>query len=638
MNQAVTTLDVKEGYRLWAEVYDAGPNALLALEERVLTPLLPPLIGKRVVDLGCGTGRWLRRLISSGAETAVGVDLSPAMLAHARESGLPGNVVCGRCESLPLRDACADLIVCSFTLGYLSDLRSFAREVARVAAPGATVFISDFHPDAHARGWRRTFRLGRDDFEVRNYVRELADIEHALSDCGLLRNDVLECGFGEPEREVFSAAAKPGLFEIAATAGPAMFVLRFQRAATRNALGRQREQPRALCIRGARVALGPGSTTAADLHIEQGRIRVIGESCGTAARTLDLSGYLLLPGLINAHDHLEFNLFPRLGNGPYRNFLEWAEAIHRPTESPVCEHRALPKFVRLWWGGLKNLVSGVTTVCHHNPYVPGVFDHGFPVRVLKRYGWTHSTALSPDIPGACNSTAADAPFLIHLAEGTDEPSGAEIFELDAMGALGPRTVIIHGVGLDESGHRRLRERGAALVWCPSSNLFTLGVTVARERIETAPRAALGTDSAISGAGDLLDEIRCARDLGVAPDLLYAMVTTAAADVLRLQNGEGTIRRGAIADVIGIRASGEDPAAELCELHLDDIELVLLGGELRMISPELAARWPLPLPPGMGEISIAGVRRLVAAPVAALLSVARASIGPEVRLAGKPVAA
>ncbi len=40
--------------------------------------------------------------------------------------------------------------------------------------------------------------------------------------------------------------------------------------------------------------------------------------------SLDLSGFLLLPGLINAHDHLEFSLFPNIGDGPYQNAAQWA--------------------------------------------------------------------------------------------------------------------------------------------------------------------------------------------------------------------------------------------------------------------------------------------------------------------------
>jgi hypothetical protein len=77
---------------------------------------------------------------------------------------------------------------------------------------------------------------------------------------------------------------------------------------------------------------------------------------------MNLDAYQLLPGLINAHDHLDFNLFPRLGSGPYPNATAWAEDIYHPECSPVSQQLRLPKRIRLLWGGLKNLLSGVTTV------------------------------------------------------------------------------------------------------------------------------------------------------------------------------------------------------------------------------------------------------------------------------------
>lgn len=633
MTKAATILGVEEGYRLWSETYDGAPNPLLALEERVLRPLIPEVRGKQAVDLGCGTGRWLARLLQQKAALVIGVDLSSEMLARARgKDKLEGRLVRARCDQLPLRSASADVILCSFTLGYLADLNRFAREVARVAAPGGWVLISDFHPEAHARGWRRSFRCGGEEIEIRNFAHTLAEIKTAFKAAEFDWCELVEAPLGAPERTVFAAAGKQEWFAQAATAGPAILVCQLRRAdypiARRG--GAERQSVR---LMGARIALDARTAAVADMEISAGRVQHAGGRAGVA-RTIDLSGHLVLPGLINAHDHLEFNLFPRLGKGPHRNFQEWAEAIYRPAEPPVREHCTVPKRVRLWWGGLKNLFSGVTTVCHHNPYDADVFSD-FPVRVVRRYGWAHSIPMGEDIRAAYERTPADAPFLIHLGEGTDEESEAEIFALDRLGALGARTVIVHGVGLNERGHRLLQQRGAALVWCPSSNLFTLGRTVAVPTVEASRRAALGTDSALSGAGDLLDELRIARALGVGAERLYEMVTTGAADTLRLWDGEGTLGPGAIGDLVVIRDRGASPAESVCELGCGDIQAVLVGGRPRLISLEMAARWPVSLPT-LQEITVAGVRRLVDAPVAELIQAATESVGAELRLAEKLV--
>ena len=91
-----------------------------------------------------------------------------------------------------------------------------------------------------------------------------------------------------------------------------------------------------LNISGASYALGPDAASSASLTIERGYIQSIssnfpGNRKSIASPGLDLTGYLLLPGLINAHDHLEFGLFPNLGSGPYQNSAEWAKESIAPT-------------------------------------------------------------------------------------------------------------------------------------------------------------------------------------------------------------------------------------------------------------------------------------------------------------------
>src|ERR1700730_100367 len=105
MSSSVTTSCVTpaEGYRLWANTYDDEPNPMLSLEQRILAPLLPPLVDLDVVDLGCGTGRWLKALQEAGARSLLGLDSSEEMLGFAA-SKLAGaaNLVCADCGSASL--------------------------------------------------------------------------------------------------------------------------------------------------------------------------------------------------------------------------------------------------------------------------------------------------------------------------------------------------------------------------------------------------------------------------------------------------------------------------------------------------------------------------------------------------------
>ena len=663
-----------DAHALWAATYDRALNPILSLEERYVEPLLPLMTGMDMLDLACGTGRWRARLARCGAASAVGLDVSAEMLQQARKKPGVGSLVQSDAMKMPLRSASMDFAICSFGLSYMPDIEGFATELSRVMRNRGDVVITDFHPSAHARGWKRSFRHNDAVIEVASFPRPVEHIQETFAEAGFELMLYLEPAFGEEERPIFEKSGKGAVFErllgepaiavfVFKSAGKSLTrpfgrsgdslrirtekstqsedpVVRIRRLSPDLPKGRVRD-PLAksrLYLVGGHIALDAHTTIAANIEISAGRIRrVVHESPPENATTLDLRDYLLLPGLINSHDHLEFNLFPRLGRGPYPSCADWAHDIYHPKSSPVREHLSVPKAVRLWWGGLKNLLSGVTTVCHHNPW-DEVFEREFPVQVVRRYGWAHSIAFGNDVAGAFASTRPGDPFVIHAGEGTDQRSRDEVFELDRMGVLDGRTILVHGVGFSEAGHLLIAQRGGSLIWCPTSNRFVLGTTLKIGSVGDIDRVALGSDSALTAAGGLLEEIRAANEEGASPHAIYRMVTEGAASILRLKEGEGTLQQGAIANIIAIPRTGKTPADAITQLNASRVHMVMVSGRLHLASDEFIDRCPASEVDGLECIELNGVRRRVRAPVGLLINETAAHLGEDIRLAGMRVSA
>jgi ubiquinone/menaquinone biosynthesis C-methylase UbiE/cytosine/adenosine deaminase-related metal-dependent hydrolase len=653
----------------WAEVYDHQANPLLTLEERSLPMLLPSVTGSDVLDAGCGTGRWLTRLEGLTPNSLTGTDCSPAMLERARQKVSLGTALhLGCATSLPGSNSSSDLILASFVLSYIDDLQAFAKECARILRPGGHLLLCDMHPNTAARrGWVRAFQAGDTKLSLPAVRRFLPLILTTFAQNGFRLIQLVEPSFGEPERQIFTEAGKLSDYTNL-TNVPALYLLKLQRLANSSplkssgaVLSQRRMEIRSRSELAAaapvhstvseeldtacdvRLANAPWAVDAATWsHVPLSSLRGVISTDACTQLTVDLTGYVLLPGLINAHDHLEFALFPNLGRTsgqpPFRNATEWATEIHTLHAGTISRHLQIPLATRLWWGAIRNLLSGVTTACHHNQIYPALTAPGFPIRVLSHFGWAHSLAFDRDLVARYLATPSDSPFIVHAAEGTDSQSADEITNLDRLNILDDRIVLVHGLALTARQAALLNERGAAVILCPTSNRFLFNQTPSAEIFAAIERKALGSDSPLTASGDLLDEIRSLHaDNAVDIATIYNLVTTHPAALLRLRNGEGCISPGGPADFIAVRDIQRTPAQTLAQLSFASVELVVLAGRVQTASSEIYARLPEPHRLGLHALQVEGVTRYVRAPLPDLFQQAEQVLGRDhLRLGNKEV--
>lgn len=346
-----------------------------------------------------------------------------------------------------------------------------------------------------------------------------------------------------------------------------------------------RAQP--LSIHGARIWREHSLHDDVSLH----GARLLTELPAPDALHVDLSGYDLYPALINAHDHLELNHFPRTRfREHYDNAHQWGEDVSaRLNTEPYGTLRALPLHDRVFIGGLKNLLCGALTVVQHNPPHKLLFHPKFPVTVIREYAWAHSLhfSSSDEIRLAHAEAKAGTRFYIHLAEGTDAVAAAEFTRLQALTAADRHTVIIHGVGLPPGDIEHAATTLAGLITCPTTNQYLLGANAAIDAWKAAGgRVALGSDSRLTAEGDLLDELRAFAALCASPvDALCAVWDDAAAVV---NCRAGSLHAGMPNDWIAVRAR-----TPLTACSRADVALIVRAGQPQIGDPDVMARFNIP---------------------------------------------
>ncbi len=150
-----------EAARRYAPAYDAAyETPFWQSERRSFAELVAAYAGRRgielpsarVLDVGTGTGSILLRLSYLGACRMVGIDLSPEMLALAREKVPDAELRLGAIEDAVRESASFDIVTGFSVLHHLPDLASFFGELSRVLRPGGVFAFSDPNADSILSG------------------------------------------------------------------------------------------------------------------------------------------------------------------------------------------------------------------------------------------------------------------------------------------------------------------------------------------------------------------------------------------------------------------------------------------------------------------------------------------------------
>ncbi|MDN3547999.1 amidohydrolase family protein [Mucilaginibacter aquaedulcis] len=289
---------------------------------------------------------------------------------------------------------------------------------------------------------------------------------------------------------------------------------------------------------------------------------------------------LVFPGLINSHDHLDFNLFPKLGKRIYTNYTQWGAYIHQQFKYEINNVLQVPSELRIKWGIYKNLLCGVTTVVNHGERL------SLDDALITVYEDTHDLH-SPAFEKAWklkinNPLKRKLSVVIHTGEGTDEEAGDEIHRLISWNILHRNLIGIHGVAMNTQQANHFK----AIVWCPQSNYFLLNKTAPIHQLKHNTSVIFGTDSTLTSDWNIWEHIALARKTSLLTDEeLYNSLTIEPSKTWGLNTGQLT--PGKDADIVITRRKDKKKDLDaFYEVSPADILLIMHQGKIRLFEQEL----------------------------------------------------
>jgi hypothetical protein len=312
---------------------------------------------------------------------------------------------------------------------------------------------------------------------------------------------------------------------------------------------------------------------------DNGPVNINVKTNNTTADCLQLTfdNALAFPGLVNAHDHLDFNLFPQLGNRFYNNYSEWGKHIHTNYKDEIAAVLKVPLALRVKWGIFKNLLCGVTTVVNHGEPLLVV---NAPINVEQCHS-IHSVQFEKRWKLKLNNPLKrKLPVVVHVGEGNDESSNQEIDKLISWNLLKKRLIGVHGVAMTAKQAKKFE----AVIWCPESNYFLLNKTAPADDLKKHTTILFGTDSTLTGNWNIWNHIRLARKTNMLTDTeLYGSLHLGGSSNWQTNSDD----KGSV--VVTKKKDMETPFDSFYATQPEDILLVVYGGLVRLFDNTMLAQ-------------------------------------------------
>ena len=372
--------------------------------------------------------------------------------------------------------------------------------------------------------------------------------------------------------------------------------------------------------------------------VENGRIVAAGAGVKipAGAKVIRTEG-VIAPGLIDLHNHLTWNIFPRWKpTEEFGNRYDWQQKpvynilLTVPHQAIVdagleceaeryAELKAISEGETSVTGSMQNsCVKGlarnldVEGGSELGPGLGRVIYNVFPLQMSPGALAEAEVALSATPRGS---------LLIHIAEGGphDASAAREFEQLKGRGLLRPGVSLIHAVAIKPEGFAAMAAHGVGFVWSPRSNVELYGDTANVAAAKAAGvTMALAPDWSPTGSDGLLGELNYASvwNQTQKPPLftereLVMMATANAAGLVNLSEQIGSLAPGHVADLIVVKkaAAGHDAYWTLTHSTAADIQLVVIGGVAMYGDPAMMQSYS----GGIGErLAVCGAVKMLAA--------------------------